>query len=757
MTVDPVGSIWLVIAAALVLAPLLAIGPRRGWSRGKRVTLVLLRGATLLLLIALLLRPAIETVEVKRLPGTLLILPDVSRSMQVEDSLNDGSRYDAMLNILASAESELAELAETWDIRAYAFAQELTPVEVTEGSLALPDKPEGAQSAIGSAIEDALARESQQQRIAAVLLLSDGAQRAFAPRDAAPQDAVTSLVDYGVPLYTFAFGKPTLGQQSDLRLSDLMSNDRVFADAPTTVEAVVTAGGFANQVGTVQLLWESADGEMLPVDTRQIRFSRQREQQRVKLTHTPREPGEYKLTLRVESPVGEAVTANNEQSTFVTVLAGGVNVLYLAGASRVGGGPGIEPRFVVSALAAHADMHVDYQLLNYRTPRISYRQQLKEKPYDAFLLGNVDVTALDNRSWQSMADEVAQGAGLAMLGGFHSFGPGGFRGSPLKDALPIEMGPAERQNFGEKVRTDMHVPGPLTLTPVERNGQVHPALRLRERPSEDLEAWNELPPLDGANALDPLRIKPNAQTVAWSGDDSRHPLLVLGAWGAGRTAALAVDSTWHWQLEGYGETHRRFWRQLVLWLAQKDNAKGQKVWVQLDSRRFQQASRVEFRVGANDEAGQPLPSAAFDVQIELPDGTTEAVSTVQRGNEQVGLFTETTQPGDYRIVVAARSGGETLQSTSARFTVSDEDVELDQPAAEPTLLANLATMTSDAGGAGMAPEELPSVLDELKERTKEFEDRITETKTLWDTWPVLLGFVGLLGTEWYLRKRWGLV
>jgi len=29
--------------------------------------------------------------------------------------------------------------------------------------------------------------------------------------------------------------------------------------------------------------------------------------------------------------------------------------------------------------------------------------------------------------------------------------------------------------------------------------------------------------------------------------------------------------------------------------------------------------------------------------------------------------------------------------------------------------------------------------------------------TLWDSWPTLLTFVGLLSTEWFLRKRWGLV
>ena len=77
--------------------------------------------------------------------------------------------------------------------------------------------------------------------------------------------------------------------------------------------------------------------------------------------------------------------------------------------------------------------------------------------------------------------------------------------------------------------------------------------------------------------------------------------------GRGRTAAVAFDSTWHWQMEGHGDTLRRFWRQLVLWLAQKDDTEGDRVWVRLDQRRYRRGSRVEFSFGANDDQGQPLP------------------------------------------------------------------------------------------------------------------------------------------------------
>ena len=46
-------------------------------------------------------------------------------------------------------------------------------------------------------------------------------------------------------------------------------------------------------------------------------------------------PGEHKLTLEAVPQPGELVTTNNDLSTFVNVLKGGLNVLYIEGALRV--------------------------------------------------------------------------------------------------------------------------------------------------------------------------------------------------------------------------------------------------------------------------------------------------------------------------------------------------------------------------------------------------------------------------------------
>ena len=69
-------------------------------------------------------------------------------------------------------------------------------------------------------------------------------------------------------------------------------------------------------------------------------------------------------------------------------------------------------------------------------------------------------------------------------------------------------------------------------------------------------------------------------------------------------------------------------------------------------------------------------------------------------------------------------------------------------------MESLAAMT---GGQTVAPEQLPELIKRLMEQTRTLEVQQETKKTFWDTWSFFLTLVALLGLEWYLRKRWGLV
>jgi len=385
----PVMNPWLVAALVVVLVALLYVRPRFGQlTRGRFAALALLRLVVVLLTLFAMLRP--ELIYTKRTPqrASLVLLVDSSRSMQVADSLGDTTRWESVRTLLTAAEDDLAALAETWDVAAYQFDATTTTVDVRDGRVDLAASPDGAQTALGAAIGEVLDRQAS-GRVLGVLLLSDGAQRAVAPRDLPPQMAVRRMTAENIPLYTFTFGKSGGSERADLAIDDLVTNESVFAEAPTEVRGQLRSQGYANQRVAVQLLWESADG-MQPVDTLQVDTGGEDRPLPIGLRYTPQTPGEYKVTLRVEPREGELVTTNNEASTFVTVRKGGINVLYLVGAKRIGGGPGPEQRFVRAALAQSPDIVVQRRLLDYQPADVDLRDEVRNGKIDVVIL-NVDV------------------------------------------------------------------------------------------------------------------------------------------------------------------------------------------------------------------------------------------------------------------------------------------------------------------------------------------------------------------------------
>jgi hypothetical protein len=769
LRLQPVASWPVVVAVAVVLLGLLWVRPRHVQLAARQwAALVALRLLAVLLVLVAMLRPTLVYTKQEPLKASLMMLVDSSRSMQVADSLGDTSRWAAMKRLLDASAGDLAKLDATWDVKAYQFDVDPRKLDVRNGKLALPAAPDGAQSALGAALKEVLERETS-GRVLAVLLLSDGAQRAVAPRDLPPQIAVRLLAAENIPLYTFTFGKSGGSERADLAIDDLVTNETIFTEAPTEVRGQLTAQGYANQNIKVQLLWESADG-MKVVDTQQVETGVEGRTVPVALRHTPRTPGEYKVTLRAEPREGELVTTNNETSTFVTVRPGGINVLYLVGAKRIGGGPGPEQRFVRAALARSPDIVVERRLVNYDPLGVDLREAINDGDFDLVILDDLDVTGLSLPSWQALAERVQKGAGLMMIGGYHSFGPGGFRGSPLANVLPIDIGPAQRQGLNEPHRQDIHIPGPVRMRPAEPLGTRHPIMQLegsefrvqgsgnnRNPEPRTLNPWAQLPPLDGANLITRNELKPNAQVLAEADNPQRHPLLVAGQAGDGRVLAFAGDSTWRWPMLGFGDAHRRFWRQCVLWLAKKDEQTDGRVWIRLAGRRAMRGTRVDFSVGAESPQGEPIGEATFDISVQTPDDRKVNVRPTKTGDEWTATFRETDAPGDYRITVTGKNGDNILGTAEARFLVPDQDLELDRPAAEPSLMAQLADATEASGGAALAAEELPDLLKRLAAKPPELKEEVVAKVTYWDTWPFFLSFVAILGTEWFLRKRWGLV
>ncbi|MEX2559296.1 MAG: hypothetical protein WD403_05240, partial [Pirellulales bacterium] len=412
--------------------------------------------------------------------------------MLVVDAVGRKSRWDALRSALEEALPRMARLAKEVEVKVYAFDSEPHSLDFSEGKLDPGGPPEGMQTAIGAVLDDVLQHEAG-KRLAGVVLLGDGAQRAYAPRDMPPHAAARRMADLGARLYTVPFGQARgPGQARDIALEELLTNAPVFVKNQLDVTGTVRVEGFVNQDLPVQLLVEAAPGKMEAVGTRRLKALEDGQRLPVDLDYVPQVPGEIKVTLKAATRPGEMVTTNNEISTFVTVLKGGLNVLYLNGALQP------EQKYLRWSLDASRDIKADYFRIDAQqkeTRPTDLIDRFKPGAYDVYILGDLDATAFNKEELAALTAAVERGAGFIMLGGIHSFGAGGYGRTPLADVLPIEINRLERQNFGEPTRPDLHLAGRLRMLPT-RLGSTQSLMLLAERAGNEA-AWQKLPPLEG--------------------------------------------------------------------------------------------------------------------------------------------------------------------------------------------------------------------------------------------------------------------
>ncbi len=720
----------------------------------QRAILFAVRLLVILLLIFAMLRPTLVITKQQKQSATLVLLLDRTRSMLVADAFAGKTRWDALKQTVLDAAPELKELTDDVTVKVYTFDSQIMSVDLGEGKLDLgEDPPAGSTTAIGQAMEE-VRKLHAANRLAGVVLLSDGAQQAFAPYNLLPQDAARRLAEIGCPLYTVTFGQANASAQGrDVAVKNLPDDLDVFVKNKLNVSSILRVTGLANQNVPVEMLFETEAGKPLQIVDRAVaKPDKDDFSQAMQMSYVPLDAGERKLTVRAPVQSGELVVSNNELSTFVTVRKGGLNVLYLEGEPRV------EQRFLRRSLNASPDIKVDYQWFDHRDRKnwpLNLGDVFQPGKYDVYIIGDLDASAFRPADLGTLRTTVENGAGLLMLGGFHTFWGGGYLASPLAPILPLREDAGHsrlrKQAFDEPLRRDLHLQGPLSVVPSPKFGNL-PFVMLGT-PETNAKAWASLPQLDGANDL--FELKDNAKVLLETANGK--PLLVANELRVGRALAFAGDSTWHWWMQGHDVEHKRFWRQLVLWLARKDDVNENDVWIKLDKRRYHLGERVDFTAGARTAQGAAVADAEFDVAVLLPDGKRQPLKLTREGESMLGNFLETKALGDYTIEATARQGAKQLGSRRARFLTFDQDLELEEPAARPALMELLAKTTEQLGGRAVAPEQLVELFKEIKQHPPELLVQQETKLTPWDSWPFFLWFVLLLCIEWFLRKRWGLV
>ncbi|GAB5443515.1 MAG: glutamine amidotransferase [Fuerstiella sp.] len=747
LAIEPVWPWPLLLLAAIVMLVVIAGSyPRRtdhlpaGWRR----TLLALRIFLVGMLMFWLLRPVVVIESDDRSDAVLYVLLDGSGSMGTPDGPGGQPRYDELKTLFDRAQPLLEELSDEVEVRIRNLADQLTPIESPA------EQADGPRTAIGAGLDE-LARESGTENIAAVLLWSDGRQAATGAADVDPLLAARLLGRQHEPVYTVPFGTTDVSTSTtDVAVSELDIARDVFIRNVVPVRVRLKAFGAENRDIKVRVLVEQRSGVGIgesgtmaavppSVENRTLEVHRVEsasDDVELQLQFVPTESGEIKVAVEAEPINGEVRLTNNRVETIVRVRSGGIRVAYF---------DRIRPELKwLKRINVSSRVQLDVQPI--LGGRFADRNQFNEdwfEPgnYDAFIIGDVPAEVFGEVRLRRLFQCCEAGAGLMMTGGESAFGGGGYHATPLALLLPVAMTP-----------NDQHLTGDVPMNPTNA-ARRDPILQIAP-PDQNSTRWSNLAPLRGANVL---KLKEGSAARVLAENKTGLPLLIAQNIGSARVLAFAGDTTWQWALQEdwAEEAHQRFWRQVIFWLTKMDNDGESAAWIDVQPRDLNPGSIASMTFGLRDESGSPVPDATMKVTVTPPEGTPEDIAVRDEGGTGAGEFAETSVSGDYwaQLLATAPDGSNNVAVT--RFLVNQRDPELDNPAADPALLREIAHVS---GGDFLDAEAMIARLqDWVDNGMPSLELRRSERVSLWDNWFSLLLFVAVLCTEWALRKKRGLV
>jgi uncharacterized membrane protein len=708
----------------------------------RRVAMVLaLRLVALLLALLAVLRPSLAFHDTKHAPSLLLIAVDGTESMTIQDEFGGQSRWDNLVKTLGNCEGQLQRLRDEHNVNVLFFR---FGGDVREFDPKSPDKADAKRSDYGELLHWLHERYRTERFLRGLVILGDGAHNGLRenPPKLAPQ-----WRNLPCPIHTVGFGKPTTSEkQNDIAVTSIVVEPSVVrVKNEMTVRASVDAPGFENSTVHVELL---IDNEVKATKEETLRLTTGNSVQ-LKCS-APLDPGEIKVTLRVQPMPNETIKTNNEMSTYVNVSKEGLSVLVVdkdrLQASFITRALSNEPRIFVFSVAFRGAAAAN--------PKQVDLFQFEKQHYDVIILG--DVSAQRLRTGNPKATEIIsklvkeKRTGLMMIGGAHSFGGSDWQGTEIADLLPVQLS------------GDQRVKGAVKLVP--SNEGLRYLLRLGDTEDSSRKIWQKIHPLDGMDVMgEPKRGQ--AIIFALANEPTGPPLLVGREVGTGRVLAFAGDETKYWIRPDVGRgPHDTFWKRCVLWLAHQEEMEGT-VWVKLDARRLAAGDKLPFQVGLRGKGGEERPEGKFEVKVTDPAGVESNVPTTLDKSENTGLFWKTDTAGEYKIEVNGvgkdSDGKDITGKATARFLVYEDDAEMRQRAANHDFLKSLA---SAGGGEFHQPDDLVAFLSQLQSQPLPHSFAKAD---LWPDWRrnqtsgFLVGFfllfVTVLSLEWLLRRRWGLV
>jgi hypothetical protein len=565
-----------------------------------------------------------------------------------------------------------------------------------------------------------------------------------------------------IPVHTVAIGDPALPQ--NLTVQSVTAPSTVFVEDPFEITASLRAEGLIGTRAVVELIAIDDQQRDAVIDRKDISVDREGQLEPVRFEHQLEHPQPARLRVRIRSDQQETRDEDNAQTIRIDAIANKLRILLVAGS------PTWEYRYLSRLLERDATVDLSCWLQSAdpdavrdgNTPLDHLPETLAElSPYDCFILLDPDPVAL-NMEWSSHVEkQITQlGAGLLYVAGrqYASRFARDLRTADLLSLLPVVIEPGESDLIINELGHFQVSDWPVEIPPAVVN---HPVLKLSDDKSANVQIWNQLP---GVYWHYPVsRSKPVATVfLRHSNPKMRnnaggHVLLASQFVGSGRSGFLAYDQTWRWRRFG-DRFYNRFWIQLIRHLVEGKLLSGQKrglIQLEQDECTPGEAVMVEARLLNASHEAMDVPEVEAELLI---DNRVERSVTLKATPNRPGWYRGQIIPtriGTYDVRIQLPGQGDVEPATiTAQLRVSQADLEMIRTQLNRKTLRTLAK--SSAGGKMLEIDEADQLVSLIPRKTTTLV-LSGEPVELWDRWWTLLALVALLGVEWALRKRYGLL
>jgi len=754
------------ILFALTLAALTAVAATYRVERTtptRRGILIALRCAIVGLVLAVLCRPTLVLQRNRVESSHVALAVDASMSMAVRDRDGEGKMEPPRIEqvqdaLLTDDAAPLRTLLGQNAVQLYqfsgaaeseAFAASLENIESLADALRAT-KPEGVSTDLAKAIATIL-EKGQGRRLAAIVLASDGRST----QSGALKDALELAAGRQVPIFPIRVGSTE--PIRDVEVGPLRAQDGVFVNDLLAVEAQLSARGLTEPTRVTVHLVEDRTGAVVAEES--VVLETGDATATVELRAKPSAPGVARYRVEVPPLPGENNLENNVDRVDVTVLDGGLRVLFVEGYPRY------EYRYLKNALLREPTMQMsvllleaDEQFIQEGTEPIRRFPDSPEElnRFDVVVFGDVDPRGgwLTTSQMNLLLDFVGnEGGGFGLIAGERS-APQRFLGTPLEKLIPVIIDPAFSGRYDAPLTTGF---GPR-LTADGRRSRIFRFSAERERNEELLDGLPEL--YWFARTLGP---RPGATVLlehpTVRAENGSMPLLVTGRYGAGKLLFQATDDTWRWRRLSGELLHDSFWVHAMRELRRESRgSRDRRYTLQTDRRTYAYGSSVRVRIELLDP--QLLSDHREGVEVTVFDrGASDETPVTRVEASPIGPVSRVFE-GSF---VPDRPGGFSIQATgivtppdervsSAEVRVERPDLEARRPEADFEALDRIAAAT---GGRVLDLDNLAEAFTAIRDRSVQIPDDIVEP--LWDSKLILILFVSMISLEWGLRKAFGLL